>query len=365
MDGTGAPAPAAATASDDITPETERLFVSADAPSAEQVFALEPEPEPAGKQGVPQSWSDAAMIEEGASLAGAGAAYANESPAGAAATIGGDEKGMSFFLDPKFVRHLTKVFTPRFVCYIGFSHHLVKGVLAGGGSSGMVLSQRNIYVIKGVPAREKQMFQAAASTPWAIKPVFGLLNDCLPIAGWEKSLYLLGVACAGSAAWLTIGVFGERLPGEAICICFFAILAQVAWTDLMVEGLYTVRMKQNPQYGSDLVTYVWSGITFCGAIGVLLAGPAIDLLGAYNVSFIAVPLAFAIVIPTLLGWHGEKRLPPSKRGVNWMKIKEQRDVVITAAVLGVSCVLTAVSAIAGTGDNAREHTQPYGIPITT
>ena len=148
----------------------------------------------------------------------------------------------------------------------------------------MALSQRNIYVIKGVPAREKQMFQAAASTPWAIKPVFGLLNDCLPIKGWEKSLYLLGVACAGSAAWMTIGVFGERLPGEAICVCFFAILAQVAWTDLMVEGLYTVRMKQHPQYGSDLVTYVWSGITFCGAIGVLLAGPAIDLLGPYNVS---------------------------------------------------------------------------------
>jgi hypothetical protein len=29
---------------------------------------------------------------------------------------------------------------------------------------------------------------------------------------------------------------------------------QVAWTDLMVEGLYTVRMKRLPAYGSDLVT---------------------------------------------------------------------------------------------------------------
>jgi hypothetical protein len=118
-----------------------------------------------------------------------------------------------------------------------------------------------------------------------------------------------------------------------------------------VEGLYTVRMKQLPAYGSDLVTYVWSGITFCGAIGVLLAGPAIDVLGPYNVAFIAVPLAGAIVVPTLLGWHGETRLPVSRRGVNVTKIREQRDVVITAAVLGVSCLLTAGSAIAGAGDH--------------
>ena len=77
----------------------------------------------------------------------------------------------------------------------------------------------------------------------------------------------------------------------------------------MVEGLYTVRMKKNPAHGADLVTFVWSGITFCGAVGVLLAGPAIDLLGSYHVAFLATPCAFAVVVPTLMGWHGEARLP--------------------------------------------------------
>ena len=178
--------------------------------------------------------------------------------------------------------------------------------------------------------------------------MFGLINDTLPIDGWEKSIYLLGAAFAGSAAWLTIALYGEWLPGPAICFCFITILTQVAWTDLMVEGLYTVRMKKLPAYGSDLVTYVWSGITFCGAIGVLLAGPAIDLLGAYNVAFLAVPLAAAIAIPTLLGWHGEKRLPMSRRGFNRAKVQEQKDVVVTAAVLGSACVLTAGSAMLGT-----------------
>ena len=51
------------------------------------------------------------------------------------------------------MRHLCAVFTPRFVAYIGFGMHLIKGVLAGGGSSGMLLTQRNIYVVKSIAAR--------------------------------------------------------------------------------------------------------------------------------------------------------------------------------------------------------------------
>jgi hypothetical protein len=318
---------------EELTPETERLYGAGESDRTS---------EPEGDAGLEPPAAQAAPEVEEAE----GMQSMREIPTQSREQLS-EDKGNSFFLDPRFVRHLTSVFTPRFVAYISFSHHLVKGVLAGGGSSGMVLSQRNIYVIKGVPARDKQLFTAAASTPWAIKPVLGLINDTLPIDGWEKSIYLLGAAFAGSAAWLTIALFGERLPGAAICVCFITILTQVAWTDLMVEGLYTVRMKKLPAYGSDLVTYVWSGITFCGAIGVLLAGPAIDLLGPYNVAFIAVPLAAAIVVPTLLGWHGEQRLPVERRGLNRAKIQEQKDVVVTAAVLGIACVLTAGSAIIG------------------
>ena len=40
-------------------------------------------------------------------------------------------------------------------------------------------------------AQDKQIFTAASGTPWAIKPVLGLINDCLPIAGWEKTIYFL------------------------------------------------------------------------------------------------------------------------------------------------------------------------------
>eukprot|EP01045_Picozoa_sp_COSAG04_P000748 COSAG04_NODE_20_length_39202_cov_9.993530_18_plen_109_part_00 len=67
------------------------------------------------------------------------------------------DKGASFFADPRFVRHLCAVFTPRFVAYIGFGMHLIKGVLAGGGSSGMLLTQRNIYVVKSIAARVRTL----------------------------------------------------------------------------------------------------------------------------------------------------------------------------------------------------------------
>jgi hypothetical protein len=285
------------------------------------------------------------MMEEREDVRSPAAADGTGPPAAAAAT-----SGTSFFLDPRFVRRMAHAFSPRFVAYIGFGMHLIKGVLAGGGMSGMLLTQRSIYVLKGVSARDKQIFMAATHTPWAIKPVLGLINDIVPLLGWEKGFYMVMAACVGTLSWSAIATLGDALAPEMICVLFILIVLQVAWTDLMVEGLYTVRMKLTPQYGADLVTYVWSGITFCGAIGVIAAGPAIDLVGPYAVAYIAMPCAAAIVVPTLLGWSGEARLPVERRGLQRAKLREQSDVILTAAVLGCSCVVIAVTALLGVAD---------------
>ena len=54
-----------------------------------------------------------------------------------------------------------------------------------------------------------------------------------------------------------------------------------------------------------------------------------------------------------VGWHGEQRLPAARRGVNRAKIQEQKDVIVTAGVLGMACLLTAGSAMLGLGDNPQ------------
>eukprot|EP01052_Picozoa_sp_SAG31_P010897 SAG31_NODE_606_length_13607_cov_17.509846_6_plen_138_part_00 len=71
-------------------------------------------------------------------------------------------------------------------------------------------------------------------------------------------------------------------------------------------------------------------------------------------SFLAVPCAAAVAIPTVLGWAGEVRLSAGQRGCHGPNIAKLRaqpgawPLVTAAVVLGLGCIVTATSAVAGT-----------------
>ena len=77
-------------------------------------------------------------------------------------------------------------------------------------------------------------------------------------------------------------------------------------TDLITEGLYTRRIKHKPEHGSDLLAWVWSGISAWGLLGVFIAGPLIQHVGPFRAAWLGVPFSAAVVLPTVLGWHGER-----------------------------------------------------------
>ena len=47
--------------------------------------------------------------------------------------------------------------------------------------------------------------------PWALKPVFGLLSDFFPTAGYCKGPYLLVVTVLSLASLVVLFLFGELL----------------------------------------------------------------------------------------------------------------------------------------------------------
>eukprot|EP01052_Picozoa_sp_SAG31_P010899 SAG31_NODE_606_length_13607_cov_17.509846_8_plen_117_part_00 len=88
-----------------------------------------------------------------AKLATTGAAVTDTRPAQT-------KRHSSVYFDPRWHRDLAAVFGWKFIAFIGFGMHVIKGLLAGGGSSGMLVIQRSIYVSKGVQARRKQVRSA-------------------------------------------------------------------------------------------------------------------------------------------------------------------------------------------------------------
>ena len=52
----------------------------------------------------------------------------------------------------------------------------------------------------GTPAPVTQAYVSAAIAPWALKPVLGFLNDCLPIHGYGKKYYMAFVSLLSTAS---------------------------------------------------------------------------------------------------------------------------------------------------------------------
>ena len=172
----------------------------------------------------------------------------------------------------------------------------------------------------GTPAPVTQAYISAALAPWALKPVLGFLNDCIPIRGYGKKYYMAGVSLLSTVSFTVLCFFGlsgklEEMGREVVLLSFLFGYLQCSWSDLMIEGIYAYKMKLAPDYSADILTWVWTGIFGWGMAGYLLAGPVLDWLGIYTTLLIAIPCAAGTFIPSLLNMLTEVRLPKGQRGI--------------------------------------------------
>mmetsp|Transcript_39767 Transcript_39767/g.112843 ORF Transcript_39767/g.112843 Transcript_39767/m.112843 type:complete len:606 (-) Transcript_39767:97-1914(-) len=251
---------------------------------------------------------------------------------------------------------LTGAYGNKFVLYLMFGQHFLKGVLTGGGSGGLMVIKGRAFIEMGLDATTKAAYTAAAQMPWSLKPGLGMINDLLPVYGYHKSVYIIFCAVLSSASMMLLGTLGIATPPQLACLFFIFITLQVAWTDLMCEGLYTVKMAATPAYSADLLSWVWSGIAAWGVLGVLLAGPGIERFGPFLTAWFGVPFAAAVVLPTFAGWHGERQeRPPGKRACCSLSSASARErpYFIVAAILFVFVAINSATAIANIGSDVQ------------
>lgn len=173
----------------------------------------------------------------------------------------------------------------------------------------------------GVTGERFQSFGIVASTPWSLKAAIGLLSDSLPILGYHKRPYILISSLVGVAALLALSVIpftNATAPIPAVLMSFVSL--QLATADLLTEGTYAAKMRDVPDTGADVVTFVW-GLYMVGVFfGSSLAGPLADVFNPRVIFVVCLPLALQ-VIPTS-AYLPEMRLPPHDRGFRSAKLAE-------------------------------------------
>merc|ERR1719393_913264 len=154
-----------------------------------------------------------------------------------------------------------------------------------------------------------QVYRAVIMLPWAMKPVFGLVSDCFPIFGYRKAPYIIAASIAAVCAHATVGF----MPAGSIQIrllvgCLLVGCMQASVVDLLTEATYAERIREKPEHGPDLMTYVWAGITVGNLFATASAGLIIEHLGAHRVNAILMVPAAMVIVPTCLNWLQETKL---------------------------------------------------------
>ena len=166
------------------------------------------------------------------------------------------------------------------------------------------------YQSIGVTGSEYQRLAIAASTPWAMKALFGAVSDAVPLCGYSKSVYILVTAVLGTGAFALLATvqLSSDSANLAAVMFFFGSL-ELAVVDLLCEGRYAALMVKRPETGAGLVTWVWA----CYQIGSLIAaaciGPITDDLDVHVLFYICLPFSMQILIPVLMGFLRENPDP--------------------------------------------------------
>src|SRR5262245_56344370 len=86
------------------------------------------------------------------------------------------------------------------------------------------------YLLKeqmGLSAAQTGFFFAVIGMGWTIKPLYGLLSDFFPFAGYQRKGYLLLMSVTGVGSWLALSVlppqYGTVLVLLTLCAATLAL----------------------------------------------------------------------------------------------------------------------------------------------
>jgi hypothetical protein len=238
-----------------------------------------------------------------------------------------DDNGASF------LGALLEAYGYRLLGMLAFAQWLCKGLAWGYALTSMEFLLRDYAVV----GPRMQVYKAVAMLPWAMKPLFGMVSDLVPICGYQKAPYIILVSLVAVAAHTTVGLdVSHKLEVQVIVACLALGCLQVSVVDLLSEARYAAKIREHPERGPDLMTYVWSGITVGSLLATGSVGWIIENFGPARVYLLVALLAAMVLIPTSLNWLEEVKVAPKPI---MAKLNEQRELTFLVCLLGSSTLL--------------------------
>jgi len=259
---------------------------------------------------------------------------------------------------------LTQAFSWKLLVMVACTNHLLKGFVAGGGDGGLIGAPMEfLFKEHGVNGGQMQVYMSMATSPWALKPLIGLLSDSCPILGYRKMPYIFTTTILGLVGVATLGMMQAQLSLGTIVLCLFFAFLMVATADLLVEAKQSQEVKDSAQLGPDFFLFTWLGIVIGMILATLLVGPIIQHWSPHACYLVALPFILPMMWPTLMNYMGERRLPESETMLSRLVSNFQNFPVMFGLCLGVGLLIAGMSVMTFTAKKDSEASQALTISI--
>jgi len=196
-----------------------------------------------------------------------------------------------------WLRMLARELHWSFVLGVAATYGVSQGL--GGGIS-RVASDYYWKDVQRVQPSVAQVYQGITSIPWMVKPLWGLLTDVLPVAGYRRRPYFILAGFIGVIAMLIISLH-NKLHALFALLALMAGSASVAIADVTIDACVAENSILYPHLAADMISLNGFCSSVGGLIGFSISGFLVHAIGAQGaLGLLTIPSALVILSGMLL-----------------------------------------------------------------
>ncbi len=208
-------------------------------------------------------------------------------------------------------RHFYHAFGLRFLLVTCMIEHVLQGFVFSGGGGGLIGAPIPFMFREfGLTASRIQVLLTICVSPWALKPLIGIISDAIYVRGHRKVPYILATTVGAIVSCIVIGAAYPESP-VALTMLLFFIFLQIAVADLLIEAKYAEKTNQDPGLSLSIVVFVHLGGYVGRFCSVLLVGYLIQYVPLRYIYLLPLPAFIALLYPISQNWIEDSEWAPA------------------------------------------------------